>query len=152
MIKSFLIASVSSVLLVSSIYAEDVYVDNNTKLMWQDNKEAKATRKPWVNPDNYNDKNYNNTEGDTAASYCENLNLKSFNDWRLPSSEELVGIFKQNSKLNNVSHNNYWSSTSDTGMNNYRAWRIYFFSTGHSNFHNKNNNYNVRCVRTLTYK
>ena len=38
------------------------------------------------------DKKYKNSTGDTAYTYCDKLTLNTFNDWRLPTIEELKKV------------------------------------------------------------
>ncbi len=49
-------------------------LDNNTRLVWQ--KEDDGVARTW----------------DDAKTYCDNLSLDSYSDWRLPSKRELLGI------------------------------------------------------------
>jgi len=102
---------------------DDVVFERNTGLMWQDNIEASNTMKTWLTWTNaepcYNSgKNCYNTSGDTASSYCKNMRLGGYDDWRLPTIEELKGIKDANreeepfikSDFRNAVGNIYWSS------------------------------------------
>ena len=140
----------------------DIVTDKLTKLMWQDNEGAKTTQKRWLTDANHkicrNNKNSPvcfDTTGDTAMTYCSNLNLGGYTDWRLPSSVELENIIddtKFNPAINtdyfkNISSSGYWSSTSYTRYKN-NAWDVnfkyasVFYST-------KDINHYVRCVRDI---
>jgi len=91
----------------------EIFVDNSTKLIWQDNSDAKTVRKQWITDANKKAKNYMNTKGDTATNYCKNLKFANSNDWRLPIKKELEDLYTKKSKLKNISSNfPYWSSTS----------------------------------------
>lgn len=105
---------------------KDVVIDTNKKLMWQDD----------VIPSEINWSN--------AVSYCENLKLSTFNDWRLPKVEELNSIVKVSVFKNRVS-TYYWSSTNFVGGNMF-AWHVRF-SDGYVNINVKKDKDNVRCVR-----
>ncbi len=70
--------------------------------------------------------NANCTDPNTAASICSNLVLNGYDDWFLPSSEELRQLFI-NLRMNNLGDfngNYYWSSSEDTSD---KAWYRYFY-------------------------
>lgn len=102
---------------------------------------------------NYTSGNYSNTSGDTATTYCAELTLGGYSDWRFPSIEELESIvdYAQVSPaidpvFINALSSYYWSSTTfAAGTPNY-AW-VVTFSNGDGNYLNKDNNLVVRCVR-----
>ena len=94
-------------------------IDNITRLMWQDNKEAKTATKPWITRENSREGKYDDTTGDTAVSYCENLTLDNYSDWRLPTVRELHSIYNngQHSLLfENIALHPYWSSTTHNSI------------------------------------
>ncbi len=115
---------------------QKVVVDDVTKLMWQDNGDAKTTEKNWVE----------------AKKYCTNLVLEKYNDWRLPNYNELVSIvnYKKypiaaNSNFKNIAPEFYWSSASSK-VDSLHAWGVYF-NYGYTYDYVKSEKYNVRCVR-----
>ena len=128
--KYFILSLLLSALLLAS---GTVKLDN---LEWQDNTEAKTTKLSW----------------DEAKSYCQNLNLASHSDWRLPSIKELQNIvdvsrYKPSIKrdFKNVASNNYWSSSQ--GVSDAKnAWHVYF-KYGYTGYNAKSNEGYVRCVR-----
>ena len=139
-----------------------IVIDNITGLMWQDNKDVARVKKPWLTKENYKkcEKDYKNkacfdTSGDTAATYCKNLKLGGFSDWRLPTYKELLYI--QNYKNYQISNNfkykakNYWTNNSHRrnvfgdSMNNY-AYQIYYGYDYQSDMM-KDDLGGVRCVR-----
>jgi hypothetical protein len=131
---------------------KEVVIDNVTGLMWQDNSEAKTVTKPWVTQANYNAGKYNDTSGDTAATYCSNLTLGSYEDWRLPTRKELLSIVdlgRFNPSLDpeflNFASSYYWSSTTNAN-NSGNAWFVNFFY-GNQHYGTKYDDYYVRCVR-----
>ena len=138
--------------------AKEVVVDNATGLMWQDNSDVRTVKKQWLTKNNYGGK-YDNTSGDTAATYCANLSLGGYNDWRLPTRKELESILDFgtfNPSLNPVFLNflfkhpqneqNYWTSTT-SAEDEWQAWAINFVS-GHANFlRSKIERNYIRCVR-----
>ena len=140
--------------------ASDIVTDELTELMWQDNAAVASVTKTWLTNANYNTcSNYKNspvcynTSGDTAATYCSDLTLGGYTDWRLPTSTELEGIIDygkytlaiDTAYFKNVSSNYYWSSTSYE-EEKYRAW-IVDFNRGDVGRNVKRANGYVRCVR-----
>lgn len=129
----------------------DIVIDNATGIQWQDDA---GFFKPWVTQQNFDAGNFDDTSGNTAATYCSELGLGTHTDWRLPSIEELETLV-DNGNLHpaftkgvfqNSFWGNYWSSTtlvSNTAV----AWSMYF-DVGFSHHQkDKNNTGYIRCVR-----
>lgn len=109
-------------------------LDQGTGLVWQ--KSDDGTLRDWQG----------------ALAYCENLELESKADWRLPSIRELKSIV-ENSRYYPVidpvfsaRSANYWSSTSVAGHPVGHAW-VVNFANGDDNWYLKATQYNARCVR-----
>ncbi|MBU2548450.1 MAG: DUF1566 domain-containing protein, partial [Proteobacteria bacterium] len=86
--------------------------DINSGLMWQ---QVSISARAWEN----------------ALSYCENLALGGYEDWRLPTWKELQSIVDLGRSapaidgiFTNTESGNYWSSTSCTGDTN--KWTLNF--------------------------
>ena len=114
--------------------AKNVVTDSVYKLMWQDGEEM-----------------YQGT-CDEAVKYCENLTFAGFEDWRLPSINELISITDKtkfdpaiNSALKNVRSDLYWSATKDA-VSASNAW-VVFFRNGVSIRQDASFRYFARCVR-----
>ena len=84
------------------------------------------------------------TEG-IAARLCGDLVLNGYNDWFLPSQDELTKLRNNRAAIGNFTETYYWSSTQDTGTN---ARRIRMSSGGLSNF-GKTGSLGVRAVRAF---
>jgi len=107
------------------IEQQDTIVDPFTGLMWQ--VESSKESMPWQE----------------AMDYASELELGGYNDWRLPTVEELKmlwehGLFPEASSY-------YWSSSSGANGTN-GAWVVYF-SNGYVYNDNRAYNYYARCVR-----
>jgi len=89
----------------------------------------------------------------SSLSYCENLQLAGYNDWRLPSRNELqslVDYSKYNPAIDTVAFpgamsSNYWSSTA-LASNSDHAWGV-DFDNGSVFYGDKSINLYVRAVR-----
>ena len=79
-----------------------------------------------------------------AAKLCESLNAFGFDDWYLPSKNELNAIYLKKDASLNFTNSYYWSSTED-GNNN--AWYQHFGTGGQYNVRPKYVDMSVRCVR-----
>ena len=119
-----------------SSYPTDTYIDTDTKLMWQDNKDAKSVYTDW----------------NGAKDYCQNLRINEYSDWKLPSYLELLSIFtykKDNyiikDGFKNVTPMNYWSSSENVNSNTF-AWNV-DFRVGEATINSKSIKCYVRCVR-----
>ena len=93
-------------------------------------------------------------EGHYAANLCSNSTSGGFDDWFLPSKDELNQMYRNKATINttasanggsNFSTNFYWSSTEGDTSN---AWKQDFFSGSQSN-PNKDNTNVVRAVRAF---
>ncbi len=124
---------------------EKLYIDKKQNLIWQDDNMVLKNIKPWLTKENYKNKKYSDTKGDTAATYCKELILGDFKDWRMPTKDELKNLSLQKEYLKNVGSNWYWSDTTNS-MNSELAWSIFFDNgDGYADFKNVSNY--VRCVR-----
>lgn len=125
---------------------KETVADSTTGLMWQDDAAAASVHKRQAEN--------NDTSGDTASGYCENLTLGGFGDWRLPNIDELQTIVDYNksnpaisSVFLNSSPNYYWSSTVDAENIN-AGWDINFNSGYHEDKSSRDSQIHVRCVRS----
>jgi hypothetical protein len=110
--------------------------DNVTKLMWQ---QLTPTA------------NYTQAQ---SISYCAQLALGGFDDWRLPAVLELISIVDTGTYNPSIDSTVfpgtpavgfYWSTTPYAG-NPGNAWGVYF-NNGYSATNDTSTPYSVRCVR-----
>ncbi|MEA2049892.1 MAG: DUF1566 domain-containing protein [Campylobacterota bacterium] len=130
-----------------------IVLDTTTNLMWQDDSNASSITKPWVTQTAYDDGNYTDTSGDTAFTYCEDLSLGGYEDWRVPNINELETIIddtRYSPAIKDVFINTasyyYWSSSTNAS-NTSDAWYVYFYSGSTSNYY-KYYSFYVRCLRS----
>jgi len=82
-------------------------------------------------------------EGEYAAYICDTLTAYGYDDWYLPSIDELNAIYSNSDKIIDLESENYWSST-ETSIK--RAWRKDFYD-GEQDTLKKYFKRTVRCVR-----
>jgi len=128
--------------------SKEVVLDHVTGLMWQDNDDVVNVSKPSVTEANYDVGNYSNT-GDTSTTYCNNLTLGGYSDWRLPTISELKNIVdysKYNPAINPVFLNTLNSLYCSSNARAYDAWLVYF-GAGNVTYMNLDTSCFIRCVR-----
>jgi len=87
--------------------------------------------------------------GNYAASLCKNLVLNGYNDWYLPSKDELNQLYIQSSIIGGFTSTFYWSSSDWGDPHTSSAW-AQNFADGTQNGHDKaRNNCQVRAIRSF---
>jgi hypothetical protein len=92
----------------SKCSSDDIYVEEDVHLMWQDQK--------------YTDKEDGAYKGNRsygkagtwkhAMNYCKRLNYAGYTDWRLPTSDELLHLHRIPGEVFiHIRGNDFWSST-----------------------------------------
>lgn len=125
-----------SILMGSFIKKGDTVTDTKTKLVWQDTNSVENEEMTYSE----------------AKTYCKELSLAGYKNWRLPELTELQSIINlkryEPAIVGNFFYTgkgNYWSSTSYAD-DSIRAWAVDFKSGSTS--HNRHSyDYYVRCVR-----
>ncbi len=106
--------------------SDSIVIDKSTYLTWQKLEPGKMNWKQ-------------------AASYCDNLTLAGFNNWRLPDDNEIRSTQKINHLFPNLKQDYYWSATRDESDEDYA---LGYSVTNNSIFSDWiKNRYYVRCVR-----
>ncbi|MCB4744544.1 MAG: DUF1566 domain-containing protein [Sulfurovum sp.] len=149
----------------NSSTASEIVTDTATHLQWQDNNDASMVVEPWLD-DNKTTKEpwlertttytqcaaglgtacSDNLYGDTAASYCHNLTLGGYSDWRLPTIDELEPMMSNPNQYTIFQHmgaKKYWTNTETLYATS--AWAVGKDENRTREF--KNILLNVRCVR-----
>jgi len=80
-----------------------------------------------------------------AARVCYNLELNGYDDWFLPSKDELNKLYQNKFIIGGFTTDFYWSS-SEASYND--AWSNYFIN-GFQNYHVKHNDLSVRAIRAF---
>ncbi len=80
-----------------------------------------------------------------AARFCYDLVLNNYDDWYLPSKDELEKLYLNSSAIGGFASNIYWSSTEDT---QFTAWGLQFNGGAGNNF-GKSTAYLVRPIRSF---
>ncbi len=138
------------------VVKDDVY-----KLMWQDSygNDVSPLVIPSIEDPNSHDKRMTYAE---AVHYCDDLNFAGYDDWRLPTANELLSITDDtrvkpaiNKAFENVAYVTndkdkksyfwYWSQTKYAGDSS-RAW-VVDFGNGSGGWDDVSSRYFVRCVR-----
>ncbi len=138
----------------------NIYTDNDTRVMWQDDVYSAMVTKPWLDEANYaacrNDEASGaceDTSGDTAATYCTDMTLGEYTDWRLPTKDELsyLGTSDKYHNLTNIVFGGwYWTATNDpTGLN--RSAYVVEFTKSNSTYRisGKGTIRYIRCIRNM---
>ncbi|MBU0631910.1 DUF1566 domain-containing protein [bacterium] len=128
---------------------KNVWIDKETGLMWQDEEYNQEE------VDNYvkyyeQEKNVGKTGSwYHADEYCQKLRLDGFNDWRLPSINELSSIKdKRNNFVYQVVFRNIWSS--DTAGDEAKKFRFHYYIQGDEPIalNSKTRVSYIKCVRS----
>ena len=87
------------------------------------------------------------SEANTAAKMADAYTLNGYNDWFLPSKDELYLLYLQKNVVGGFANNYYWSSSEYVSNN---AWSQYFDYGNQPNFnYGKNFTFPVRAVRAF---
>lgn len=121
---------------------DKVYVEGDTKLMWQDQEYTDAE-------DGAYKREYSVAKAGKfkhAINYCRSLNYAGYNDWRLPTSAELTHIhYKQYNPFVYHRGSDFWSSTPADSTRYY----VVFTADAYPYKRSPNESNYIRCVRCI---
>jgi hypothetical protein len=133
----------SSIIFGAKLTRSGEYViDDQNKLMWQDNYDTVKIR----------------LSQPEAIEYCENLSFAGFSDWHLPSSDEyktIIDLTRKDELMINhafkyILPEDYWANDRTWLRNFGRYGYFVFFKSGTIYYQNRFAYKKfVRCVRTL---
>jgi len=88
--------------------------------------------------------------GNYAAKVCDDLVLNGYDDWYLPSRDELNMLYQNRNLIGefNITTGFYWSSSEGSGSSANTVW-YQDFSSGFQDYSNKIGTYRVRAVRAF---
>lgn len=119
----------------------NVVTDAKSGLMWQDDEDANSIEMDWQ----------------SAVEYCQEYTLDGYEDWHLPSAEELLTITDKSlyspaikKEFNNIVSKKYWSSSS-SAKDEIFAWSVDFKVGRTSTPDDKMSEHFVRCARISQY-
>jgi len=124
--------------LLTSLNAKDVVLDTTTSLLWQDAQDNKDLAMTFFE----------------ATDYCSKLKVKQYQDFRLPTLNELQTIIDyKNYKpavltgFLNAANETYWSTTPFADDSS-EVWTINF-KKGERSVKGKHYSRNLRCVQKI---
>jgi len=122
-----------------SVKSNTVYISKETKLMWQDEKYTDDEENAY-----FHHRSLGKVGNWTHANvYCRTLEYASFDNWRLPTLDELMKLHTTKNKLKHFQAVDFWTSTPHRGDN---YWSI-FTGDGYAYSHDRDDKQHIRCVR-----
>jgi len=87
--------------------------------------------------------------GSYAASLCASLSLGGYEDWFLPSVEELRAMYQQRALIGGFAADYYWGSSEFHGVISYLAYAKKFDASGDDLYDGESRYYRARAVRAF---
>jgi len=125
-----------------SCKTDDVYVEKDTNLMWQDQAYTDAADGA------YKREHSAGKAGNWkyAENYCRRLNYAGYTDWRLPTADELMHVHRKYGQVfNHFRGRDFWTSTPASRGKYYVIYPADAYRYEHRV---KRSNY-IRCVRCM---
>ena len=117
---------------------QNIVIDKTTNLMWQDNSDTTDYLETIT----------------MSKTYCNNLILNSYTNWKMPTVKQLQTIIDVTKKKYTVKkqfkytkQNKYWSLTPNINIED-KYWYV-DFEKGIVEFDKKEQEYSIRCVRKV---
>ncbi|MGX8712463.1 MAG: DUF1566 domain-containing protein [bacterium] len=88
----------------------------------------------------------NNYYWNDAQVYCSELVYAGYDDWALPSKDELLAMYQDKGSIGGFSSNRYWSGTAYSGSFYYAV----DFGTGVVDYFDRSNRFSFRPIRIST--
>jgi len=121
-------------------YPDEVYVESDVRLMWQDQKYTDREDGAYKNNRSYGKAG----SWKHAVNYCRRLDYAGYRDWRLPTSDELLHLHRTEGEVFHYSRgNDFWTSTPGEGNRYYVVYPADAYQNKRSTLQS---NY-IRCVR-----
>jgi hypothetical protein len=123
-------------------HVQKVYVDTENHLMWQD--EAYTIKEDGAYA---RGRTYGKVGSHAyAVRYCENLNYAGYNDWRLPTADEMSDMHRKAGQLFSYYRDgDFWTATPTTKGRYY----VVFPADAYRYKRNPRRSYYIRCVRCM---
>jgi len=84
-------------------------------------------------------------EGNYAAKSCADLVIDSYNDWFLPSRDELQLLYQSRAEIGGFNYTNSYFSSSERGLSS--VWYVSFSTGFQEGIYKDKSTYGVRAVR-----
>lgn len=99
----------------------------------------------------------NNKTWDEAQEFCAELVYADYDDWSLPSKDELLAMYENRGSIGGFSSNKYWSGTYEGCHGSAVYYNVYYycywgvdFGTGEVSSYDRDNYYSFRPIRIST--
>jgi len=116
-----------------------VYITKKTNLMWQDEKYTDDEENAY-----FHKRSLGKAGNWTHANvYCRTLEYAGFDNWRLPTLDELMKLHSSNNELKYSQAVDFWTSTPHRSDN---YWSV-FAGDGFAYSHERDDAQHIRCLR-----
>ncbi|MBD3789241.1 MAG: DUF1566 domain-containing protein [Campylobacterales bacterium] len=126
----------------ASCKADNVYVEEDAGLMWQDQQYTDAEDGAFKNEGSVGKAG----KWGHAVNYCRALNYAGYSDWRLPTEDELIHVHeKEGQVFSYFRDNDFWTSTPTVD----RKYYVVFPADAHPYAREASQSNYIRCVRCV---